>query len=53
MRDPNSPNPFQRSVYVKNSVWESARRLSKATRKTISGWIVSLIEKAVSEEKKP
>jgi macrodomain Ter protein organizer (MatP/YcbG family) len=45
MRDPNSQNPRQQSIYVHLHVWAAAKELASRAGLSISGWIVGLIER--------
>lgn len=55
MRNPNSRNPWQQSVYVSPHDWERARQMAHLKGTTISGFIVGLIKreaKRLLKEKK-
>lgn len=45
MRDPESRNPFQQSIYVLHLPWAAAKELASRAGMSRSGWIVSLIER--------
>lgn len=45
MRDPDSRNPFQQSLYVGPATWLAAKELASRAGMSRSGWIVSLIER--------
>lgn len=45
MRDPDSKNPFQQSIYVLHLPWAAAKELASRAGMSRSGWIVSLIER--------
>ena len=45
MRDPKSKNPRQQSIYVPLPTWAVAKELAALVGLSISGWIVSLIQR--------
>ena len=45
MRDPDSRNPNQNSIYVLSVPWAAAKELASRAGMSRSGYIVSLIER--------